>query len=285
MSAFYARRLSVTVALCLPLALPALAQESAKSMAAQEPLQKTIGEVTPTGPIPSLFVLNARGATLADGKLTMTGVSPNSIVFADRLVRAAGQIETKQFVESWNEGDDKFTIDPPNATISMLNDTPSGVSDAVVTISKPVLEGDSLTFNVAVLEGSLDGASGPAALFIDRGGGGGHGGGGGMGGGRGGGDFGGGGGFGGGDRGSADFGGGDRGTLGDSHPDQFTNYARVQNPHAAWYRSNDDRVVYAPQNYYRGGYYGSEWGYPAGAYRDDSYRGTYCGYPPYPPCY
>lgn len=283
MSSFYARYLPVTVALCLPLTLSAFAQESAKPTATREPLQKTIGQATLTGTIPSLFVLNAQGATLADGKLTMTGVSPNSIVFADRPVRAAGQIETKQFVDSWNEGDDKFTIDPPNATISMLGDTPSSVSDAVVTISKPVLNGDSLTFEAAVLEGSLDGASGPAALFIDRGGGGFGGGGGG----RGGGDFGGGGGFGGdgGRSGSADFGGGDRGTLGDSHPDHFTNYAHVQNPHAAWYRSNDDRVVYAPQNYYRGGYYGSDWGYPAGVYRDDPYRGTYCGYPPYPPCY
>lgn len=294
MSAFYARRLTVTVALCLPLALPALAQESAPPAAAREPLQKTIGQATLTGPVPSLFVLNARGATLADGKLTMTGVSPNSIVFADRPVRAAGQIETKQFVDSWKAGDDKFTIDPPNATISMLGDTSSGVSDAVVTISKPVLDGDSLTFDAAVLEGSLDGASGPAALFIDRGGGGfgggggggfGGGGGGGIGGGgRGGGDFGGGMGGVGGRSASADFG-GSRGDLGESRPDHFTNYAHVQNPHAAWYRSNDDRVMYAPQNYYRGGYYGANWGYPVGAYRDDPYRGPYCGYPPYPPCY
>ena len=81
---------------------------------------KTIGQVAQTGPVPSLFVLNARGATLADGKLTLTGASPNSIVFADRPVRAAGHIETAQFIETWLQGEDQFDIDPPNATVSVL---------------------------------------------------------------------------------------------------------------------------------------------------------------------
>src|SRR4051794_34247884 len=51
--------------------------------------KKTIGAVTPTGPVPSLFIVNSAGAKLDGGKLTMTGVSANSIVFADRPVRAA----------------------------------------------------------------------------------------------------------------------------------------------------------------------------------------------------
>ena len=93
----------------------------------------------------SLFVLNARGATLADGKLTLTGASPNSIVFADRPVRAAGHVETAQFVETWRAGEDQFNIDPPNATISVLSGADGSVADAVVTISTPVLEGDNLT--------------------------------------------------------------------------------------------------------------------------------------------
>ena len=96
----------------------ALAQEAATHKPI--PLQKTIGQVTLTGPSPSLFVLNARGATLADGKLTLTGGSPSSIVFADRPVRAAGHIETAQFVETWDAGEDQFDIDPPNATVSVL---------------------------------------------------------------------------------------------------------------------------------------------------------------------
>ena len=97
------------------------------------PLQKTIGVVTPTGPVPSLFVVNSAGAKLEGGKLTMTGVSANSIVFADRPVRAAGHVTTEQFIMQWDEGADNFIKDPPNATISVLGGDGSKVEDAVVS--------------------------------------------------------------------------------------------------------------------------------------------------------
>jgi hypothetical protein len=40
------------------------------------PLQKTIGQGK-SQVVPSLIVMQARGATLEDGKLTLTGVSPS----------------------------------------------------------------------------------------------------------------------------------------------------------------------------------------------------------------
>jgi hypothetical protein len=132
------------------------------------PLSKTIGRATPTGPVPSLAVLNAAGAKLEGGKLTLTGVAPSSIVFADRPVRAAGHVATEQFIMQWDEGKDSFAKDPPNATVSVLGGDGSKVSDAVVTLKAPKLEGGNLTFDVVVLEGSLAGSSGPAALFIDH---------------------------------------------------------------------------------------------------------------------
>ena len=144
---------------------PVLAQDAAKKP--HVPLEKSIGQVTPTGPIPSLAVINSAGATLDGTKLVLTGVSKNSIVFADRPVRAAGHVTTAQFIMQWDEGKDNFAIDPPNATISILGGDGSEVNDAVVTLKTPKLEGDTLTFDVAILEGSLNNASGPAALFID----------------------------------------------------------------------------------------------------------------------
>ena len=50
----------------------------------------------------------------------LTGVSANSIVFADRPVRAAGHVATEQFIMQWDEGKDNFAIDPPNATSRYL---------------------------------------------------------------------------------------------------------------------------------------------------------------------
>jgi hypothetical protein len=130
---------------------------------------KTIG--TPTAAtkpqiVPSLFVLNSRGATMQGDTLILTGVMPHSIIFADRPVRSAGHQLTSDIIADWGAGDDSFTKNPPNATISVFSKDGS-VKDAVVVLKSPKLEGDKLTFNVQVLEGDLAGGDGGAALFID----------------------------------------------------------------------------------------------------------------------
>ena len=114
-----------------------------------------------------LAVINSQGASLQGNTLTMTGVSVNSIVFADRPYRAAGHVLTKHFLKEWDEGGDSFAHDPPNATLSVLGAEGDSVEDAVVVLKSPKLDGDKLTFEVSVLEGGLSKATGPASLFID----------------------------------------------------------------------------------------------------------------------
>ena len=95
--------------------------------------------------VPSLIVMNARGATLSGGKLTLTGVSPNSIVFADRPVRGAGHALTTHLLEEWAPGNTdsaSFTKEPPNATVSAFSKDGSAIRDAVVVLKTPKLEGD-----------------------------------------------------------------------------------------------------------------------------------------------
>lgn len=130
------------------------------------PAQKTVGAHSQQM-VPSLAVINSGGASLADGKLTMTNLGPSTIVFADRPVRAAGHVPTAQFIGQWDEGKDSFAKDPPNATISVFGRDGQSVQDAVVVLKTPKLEGNVLTFDVAVLEGEIAGADGPASLFID----------------------------------------------------------------------------------------------------------------------
>ena len=115
--------------------------------------------------VPSLFVMNARGATLQGQTLTLAGVSPTSIVFADRPVRAAGHLPTEALLEEWTTGD--FAKDAPNATVSVLSKDGLSAHDVVVELRSPHLEGDRLTFDVRVLEGDLAAADGPAAVFVD----------------------------------------------------------------------------------------------------------------------
>src|ERR1700730_9185968 len=115
--------------------------------------------------VPSLFVMNARGASLQGQTLTLAGVSLNSIVFADRPVRAAGHLPTQHLLQEWTEG--SFAEDPPNATVSVLSKDGASIRDAVVELRDPHLDGDRLTFDVRVLEGDLAGADGPASVFVD----------------------------------------------------------------------------------------------------------------------
>ena len=241
---------------------PGIALSQDATMKPHVPLEKSIGQVTPTGPVPSLAVLNAAGAKLEGGKLTLTGVAPNSIVFADRPVRAAGHVMTEQFIMQWDEGKDSFAKDPPNATVSVLGGDGSKVSDAVVTLKTPKLEGGNLTFDVVVLEGSLAGSSGPAALFIDR---------------------------------FAAFGGGGfhAGGFGGFHAGGFDAARFGGYRGGAW---AGGRYWHAPV--YRGAWYGAGAGVAAGlaagtamgaaeaAYPDLGYGGGgLCGYYPYGPCY
>jgi len=241
---------------------PGIALSQEATMKPHVPLEKSIGQVTPTGPVPSLAVLNAAGAKLEGGKLTLTGVAPNSIVFADRPVRAAGHVMTEQFIMQWDEGKDSFAKDPPNATVSVLGGDGSKVSDAVVTLKTPKLEGGNLTFDVVVLEGSLAGSSGPAALFIDRfaafGGGGFHAGG-----------F---GGFHAGGFDAARFGGYRGGAWAGSR------YWHAPVYHGAWYGAGAGAAA--------GLAAGTAMGAAEAAYPDLGYGGGgLCGYYPYGPCY
>jgi hypothetical protein len=142
---------------------------SSAALAQTSSPMKTIG--TPTAAakpeiVPSLFVINSRGAALQGDTLTLTGVMPHSIIFADRPVRSAGHQLTADVIADWGTGDDSFTKNPPNATISVFSKDGS-VKDAVVVLKSPKLEGDKLTFNVQTLEGDVTGGDGGAALFID----------------------------------------------------------------------------------------------------------------------
>jgi hypothetical protein len=134
------------------------------------PLQKMIGGSTSakTEVEPSLIVMTADGATLAGDKLTLTGVATNSIIFADRPVRAAGHALTAHLLQEWESGSEgSFAKDPPNATVSAFSKDGSVIRDAVVVLKNPNIAGERLTFDVQVLEGDLKGADGAASVFID----------------------------------------------------------------------------------------------------------------------
>ena len=156
------RFLAVLAAAALPLiaSLPAVAQTATPGA------PKVIGQPQQPRVVPSMIVLNAKGAKLGGGKLVLEGVSPNAIIFADRPVRSAGHALTAHLLEEWS-GNDSFAKTPPNATVSVLMKAKAAVVDAVVVLKSPKLEGDKLTFDVDVLEGDLAGGDGAVSVFMD----------------------------------------------------------------------------------------------------------------------
>jgi hypothetical protein len=112
-----------------------------------------------------LFVQNSAGVVYADGKLTLKGVNPVTVMFSDRPERIAGHMLTQRFIPFWGQGSDSFLKDPPNATLSFLED--EQLADVVIELKAPVLAGDELTYDVSILEGNLPAEAGVASLFID----------------------------------------------------------------------------------------------------------------------
>lgn len=112
-----------------------------------------------------LFVQNAQGVRFQKGTLTLRGVNPTTVAFADRPVRFAGHMPTSQFVPMWSQGKDSFLKDPPNATLSILDG--GKVSSVVVVLRNPRLAGGDLSYDVQVLEGTPPARGGAASLFID----------------------------------------------------------------------------------------------------------------------
>ena len=117
--------------------------------------------------IESLFVQTAQGVTTADGKITLKTLSPSTLYFADRPKREVGHMSSEHFVDVWDEGENSFADDPPNAVLSYLDPAHDFPEDTVVVLRDPRLEGGDLTYSVEVLDGTLPKEAGPVALFID----------------------------------------------------------------------------------------------------------------------
>ena len=118
--------------------------------------------------IEALFVHTAGRLTSdGSGQITLEGISPSKIYFADRPKREVGHLATSRFVDLWTEGDNSFATDPPNAVLSFAEPGDRMPEEVVVTIRDPRADGNSLSYQVNVLDGTLPTSTGPVALFID----------------------------------------------------------------------------------------------------------------------
>ena len=114
-----------------------------------------------------LFVQTAKGMTYdkAAGRLTLTGVSPVTLFFADRPERIAGNMSTTKFVPFWSEGKDSFLSDPPNADVSIIEG--GALRQTVAVLKDPELNGEDLSYSVDVIEGDMPATGAEVSVFID----------------------------------------------------------------------------------------------------------------------
>jgi len=115
----------------------------------------------------ALFVQTATSMTKDRGTITLHGLSPSTLYFADRPQRDVGHMTSRDFVANWAEGENSFSDNPPNAVLSFAEPSDRPPDDAVVIIQDPRLEGDALTYTIKLLDGTVPTATGPCALFID----------------------------------------------------------------------------------------------------------------------
>ena len=115
----------------------------------------------------ALFVQTAASMTSDRGTITLRGLSPSTLYFADRPQREVGHMLSRHFVANWAAGDNSFAKNPPNAVLSYAEPADRLPEDAVVVIRDPHLDGDALTYSIKLLDGTVPTATGPCALFID----------------------------------------------------------------------------------------------------------------------
>ena len=117
--------------------------------------------------IQALFAQTAREMTSDGDRVTFHGTSAATLYFSDRPQRVVGHLTTQKFVEEWGLGENSFASDPPNAVISFVEKGDEAAEDTIVVLKDPQLDGDTLTYAVDVLEGSLPAKGELVSVFID----------------------------------------------------------------------------------------------------------------------
>jgi hypothetical protein len=126
--------------------------------------EKTLAEMEANQ---AMFVQTAQGSTSDGIALTLYGVAPSTLYFSDRPHRAVGYVPSADFVDLWDEGDNSFAADPPNAVLAFLEPGDDMPDDAVVVLRDPTLDSGALAYTIEVLEGTVPAHTGPVTLFID----------------------------------------------------------------------------------------------------------------------
>lgn len=113
-----------------------------------------------------LFVINFDTGSFDGKKLTLNGNGQSNVIyFSDRPERVAGHMGVNGFLALWAKASGSIEKDQHKAVLSLfINDEQK---DYVITVSKPVVNGTSLVFDVVVTEGAPPDSFNTGGLFMD----------------------------------------------------------------------------------------------------------------------
>ena len=124
-----------------------------------------------------LYVQTAHSGTLsaekADGKriLTLNDVSPTTVYFSDRPDRITGHESTEDFIAQWNDGEDSFASNPPNAALDVIDEDSQHLAIVELMGARYDAQNKTLEYEILMLDNESQGAFpttfGEAAVFID----------------------------------------------------------------------------------------------------------------------
>ena len=115
----------------------------------------------------ALFVQTAASMTSGRGTITLHGVSPSTLYFADRPQREVGHMFLVTSSPTGRRGTTASRTTPRTPSCRSRSRATGLREDAVVVIQDPHLDGDALTYSIKLLDGTVPAATGPCALFID----------------------------------------------------------------------------------------------------------------------
>ena len=130
----------------------------------EEEGERTMGRWLEDESIETKAMVNVRAANDAFDKAHLVIVSYNGYVLI------AGQVSTQEFVSNWDEGDNSFSEDAPNADFTCTVD--GKVVNFVVELSSPIMPGGDLSYTVkavgdTVLPQTQMACEGETHLFVD----------------------------------------------------------------------------------------------------------------------
>jgi len=110
-----------------------------------------------------LFIITGGTGTFGDGKLTLNG-TPIVTFYAMAAKREVGHFLVGTFIEMWEKNSSAYKADPPNGTISVLDE--KGSLGAVIEVSNPASTLNSITFDARILEGKLPASFNASSFFL-----------------------------------------------------------------------------------------------------------------------